>query len=220
MKLKEIAERINCQLYGDGEVEIKRVRALRDAKEGDITIYFWGGKGEIENSKASAFLCDEPIPGKNTIVADRKGFMNILNKLLAIFEVVENFNKGIHLTVILGENVKLGESVSIGAYTVIGDNVEIGDHTVIYPHVVVYPNVKIGKNCKIHSGTVLRGGTIIEDNVEIDVNSAIATSSFERGFGRKRLELKPLCGGVIIKRDVFIGALTNITKSIMSDSII
>jgi len=37
MKLREIAERLQCELKGDGEVEIRGVAAIETAGPGDLT---------------------------------------------------------------------------------------------------------------------------------------------------------------------------------------
>jgi len=39
LKLREIAERLDCRLQGDGEIEIRRVAAIEDAAEGDLTFF-------------------------------------------------------------------------------------------------------------------------------------------------------------------------------------
>jgi UDP-3-O-[3-hydroxymyristoyl] glucosamine N-acyltransferase len=219
MKLKDIAKMTKCEVFGDGEAEIFRLKALEEAREGDIAVFIAreGGERIIINSRASAIFSNVLIEGKNTIIP-KEDFSYSLKELRKLFAIKEIFNKKIHRTVILGRKVKIGSNVSIGAYSVIGDKVEIGDGTRIFPLVVVYPGVKIGKNCTIHSGVVIRGGVEIGDNVEIDANAVIGSSGFQRGFKKDSLEMPPLCGEVKIGKRVFIGALSNVTKSTLKDT--
>ncbi len=221
MKLKDLANITECEVFGDGEIEIFRLKVLEEAGEGDISVYISQKDSSFKDlrSKASAIFSNIVIEGKNTIIP-KKDFFSSLKKLKKLFQIKESFSQGVHPTAIIGENVEIGSNVSIGAYCVIGNNVAIADNTIIYPLVVIYPGVKIGKNCTIHSGVILRGGTEIGDNVEIDANAVIASAGFERGFKKESLEMDALCGEVRVGDKVFIGALTQVAKSTLKDTII
>ena len=39
MKLRELAERLDCTLEGDGDIEIARIAAIEDAGPGDLTFF-------------------------------------------------------------------------------------------------------------------------------------------------------------------------------------
>ena len=39
MKLREIAERLECRLEGDGEIDIRRVAGIEEAGPGDLTFF-------------------------------------------------------------------------------------------------------------------------------------------------------------------------------------
>lgn len=220
MKVKEIADILKGKVSGDGQIEIRRFRWINDAEKGDITVYFKKYENILDNTEASAFLHYEPLIGKTTIVVRKELIKPSIKKLYELFELKEDFNHGIHPTVVIGEEAKIGKNVEIGAYSVIGKGVEIGDNTKIYPMVVIYPKVKIGKNCKIHSGVVLRSGTEIGDEVEVDSNAVLASAGFQRGFKKETLEINPLCGGVRIGNKAFVGALSHISKSVANETTI
>lgn len=220
MKVKEIAKILKGKVFGDGEKDIHRLKWIADAIEGDIAVFLKGYKGMLESSKASAFLSEEPLIERTTIVVEKERFWDCVKKLHELFEIKEDFNYDIHPTAVIGKDVKIGEKVTIGPLSVIGDKVEIGENTKIFPLVVIYPEVKIGKNCKIHSGVVLRGGTVIRDDVEIDANAVISSSGFERGFKKGTLNMIAMCGEVIIEDEVFVGALTNVAKPSLKETIV
>ena len=57
MKLKDIAERIECRLDGDGEIEIRGVAGIEDAGPGDLT-FFTNPRylPELRRTRASAVI--------------------------------------------------------------------------------------------------------------------------------------------------------------------
>jgi UDP-3-O-[3-hydroxymyristoyl] glucosamine N-acyltransferase len=143
----------------------------------------------------------------------------------------------IHVTAVLGINVKVGKQVSIGAGCVIGDNVVIGEGTSIDARVTVYEGVQIGARCLIQSGAVLgslgfgyaqsaatgeyvrfpqQGALIIEDDVEIGANTTIDRGALEQtriGRGSKLDNLVHIGHNCIIGRNVVIAAQTGISGS-------
>src|SRR5262245_45775398 len=60
LKLKHIAERLECRLEGDGEIEIARLAGLEDAGAGDLT-FFANPKyaAALRGTKASAVILGE-----------------------------------------------------------------------------------------------------------------------------------------------------------------
>src|SRR5512140_1322138 len=60
LKLYEIAERLECRLEGDGEVEIRRVSGIEEAGPGDLT-FFTNPKyaRELRHTAASAVILGE-----------------------------------------------------------------------------------------------------------------------------------------------------------------
>src|ERR1700686_790655 len=57
MKLADLAERLRCELRGDGAIEIRAVRSLEDAGPGDLT--FLANRkyvGQVAATKASAII--------------------------------------------------------------------------------------------------------------------------------------------------------------------
>src|SRR3954470_20942390 len=60
LKLKEIAERLECRLEGDGEIEIARVAGIEEAGPGDLT-FFANAKyvAALRATRASAVILGE-----------------------------------------------------------------------------------------------------------------------------------------------------------------
>ena len=223
LQLKEIADKLDGRLFGNGELLIRGFRGISDAKKNYISLYNEFVPEKLIHNKRHkdiALLTENPVEGFHCIVVDDLYQNKKTEMLLKIFEIKECFYNGIHNTAIIGTSTELGKNVSIGAYSVLGDHAKVGENTIIYPHVVIYPEVKIGKNCIIHSGTVIRGGAEIGNDVEIDANVSIATTGFERGFSRDKLNILPLNAGVKLKNGVFVGANCIICKGTTLETVV
>jgi UDP-3-O-[3-hydroxymyristoyl] glucosamine N-acyltransferase len=61
--LRELAERLECRLEGDGDVDIRRVAGIQDAGEGDIT-FLANTKYEktLSATRASAVILRHEAP--------------------------------------------------------------------------------------------------------------------------------------------------------------
>ncbi len=210
MKLKEIADILEAELRGDGELEIKGVSSLEDAVEGEIAPFYRKKYEKLAlSSKASAFLVgpDTVIPGKNLIISENP--RATLIKLIKIFHPEEPGEKGISPNATVDPTAKIGRDVYIGDFVKIGKNVVLGDGVKIDAGVVVYHDVKIGSGTRIYSNVVIREGTEIGERCIIHPGVVIGCD----GFGFEAGEKIPQVGRVVIGDDVEIGANTVIDRS-------
>jgi UDP-3-O-[3-hydroxymyristoyl] glucosamine N-acyltransferase len=177
ISLKEIAEKIQGDLTGNGLVAISGISGIEEAKEGDITFLIDNSfKKYLKECKASAIILGKNI---NTDQLKGKNIIITKNPALAYVKVIEIFHPQkindraispsafvaktsqisndatIYPYSYIGEKTIIGEKAVIYPFVHIGDGVTIGKETVIHPHAVVYDKVVIGKNVIIHSGTVL-----------------------------------------------------------------
>lgn len=94
------------------------------------------------------------------------------------------------------------------------EETEIGAGTKIHPSVSIGHNVKIGKNCLIFPNVSILNDVIIEDNVIIQSGTVIGSFGFyykNRGTHFDRLNSN---GGVLIEKNVEIGANCTIDKGV------
>lgn len=126
----------------------------------------------------------------------KKIFFSILQHFFASEEKQKIENDSVILT------EKIGNNVSIGHFCFIGKDVEIGNEVIIGNHVTIECQAKIGDRSIIHSGTV------------------IGTDGF--GYFKDKDEFRkvPHFGGVIIGRNVEIGANTCIDRGTLDDTCI
>jgi len=214
-KLKEICELIGGELFGDGDIEIHGVAGIKEAQEGQITFvanprYL----SEIEKTQASAIIVCEGS------LCNGKSLIQVQNPYLAWAKVVGEFayklnekNRGIHPTAIIGDNVTIGNGASIQAYSFIGDNVQIGNDTIISPFVFVGDYSTIGANSLIHPLVTIREEVTIGDRVIIHSGTVIGSDGFGYAPDNDKLHKIPQIGTVVIEDDVELGANVTVDRA-------
>ncbi|MCX7972939.1 MAG: UDP-3-O-(3-hydroxymyristoyl)glucosamine N-acyltransferase [Candidatus Aminicenantes bacterium] len=220
MKLKELASLLNCPYEGNGEVEIKRVASLEEAREGDLSFLSHPRyKNWLEKTKATAIILNLnlQVMGKNIIRS--------ANPQLTFIQAAEILSPEVKPTPVISPaawiaaSAQIGPEVSVGPGCVIGERVKIGARTVIHPLVVIYSDVEIGEDCLIHSHVAIREKTIIGNRVIIHNGVVIGSDGFgyvqlEKGEHRKI----PQLGRVIIEDEVEIGANTAIDRATLGET--
>jgi UDP-3-O-[3-hydroxymyristoyl] glucosamine N-acyltransferase len=171
MKISKIAEILNGQLEGDGEIEILRVASLDKARENEIS--FVEKVEGFSLTNAGCLLVPESFESEISIPTIKvKNPKLAFAKIAAILHPQKKRVGGEHALaflaetaaaptafiaalVTIGENSLIGDETQILAGTTIGDNVKIGDNCIIHPNCVIYDDVTIGNNCIIHAGVVI-----------------------------------------------------------------
>ena len=215
MKLSELAEKIRCQLNGDGEIEISSVMPIEEAGPGSVTFVANPQyQPLLKETKASAVIVaiDEIEVSTPTLRCD--------DPYLAFAQAVELFHQpltmpeGIDPRASISESATLGKNCSVGAFAVISDDVRIGDNARIDPHVVIYPNTKIGNDFRAYSHVTIRESVIIGDRVILQPGSVIGADGFGYVLGDDGKATKISQAGIVeIGNDVEIGANTTIDRA-------
>ena len=184
MKLKEIAERLDCALEGNGEMEITGVNSLERAEPGDLTF--------LANRKYTPLL-QTTRAGAVLIAKDfgpvSQPALRCDDPYLAFAKALEFFYRpprppvGIHPTAVIAPSAKIGSLGSIGPFVFIGEDVEIGSNAVLHSHVVIYRGAKIGDDFYAHSHAVVREFCQIGNRVILQNGVVIGADGF--GFAKQ-----------------------------------
>ena len=216
MKVREIAEFLQSEFVGDGEVEISRVASLDEAAESEIS--FVEKVENLQSSNAACLLVPENFNAEISnshikVVNPKLAFAKIAEKLYPS-EIKYSWDEAIQIPEssrvragLLGKFVTIGENTSIGEYAQIHDGVKIGNnvtirkYSIIHPNCVIYDNVEIGYDCIIHAGAVIGadGFGFVRDG--------------ERGYVKF-----PQIGTVVIEDNVEIGANTCIDRGALGET--
>jgi len=215
MKLAEIADRLQCELRGNGDVEVHGVKGIDDAGPGELT-FVANAKylTKLVTTKAAAVILAPNAPEVALPSLRAASPYFAFAQALGLFYSSYRPPEGIHPTAVVAPSARIGARASIGPYAVIGEDVEIGEAARILGHVVIYPDVKIGHDFMAHAGVVVREGTRIGDRVTLQSGVVIGGD----GFGYVPLPdgsiyKIPQTGIVVLEDDVEIGANTTIDRA-------
>ena len=193
----------------------------------------------LANSKAKAALVPlgVQIDGLTTIEVERPRLA--MMKLLNLFYVAPEVNKGIHPTATVHETAKLGENVQVGPNVVIGRDAVIGDNTKILANSYIGGGVKIGKNCFFHANVNIGDRVQVGDDVILHHGVSLGADGFSFVTenpdnieqARKEGAIKeeniqqvifkiPSIGSVVIGNNVEIGANTAIDRGTIENTVI
>ena len=220
MKLAAIAQHLDCQLEGDGEVEILGAAGIEEAGPEDLT-FLSNPKyvSSVAACKAGALIVgsDSPTTPIPRLISE--------NPYLSFAQAIELFYRppvvipGIHPTATVAETARLGEDSSIGANVVIGEGAALGDRAVLHPNVIIYPYAEIGDDFVAHSHAVVREYCRIGDQVILQNGVVIGADGF--GFAPRSdgSYYKILQAGIVVLEDnVEIGAHTCIDRATVGET--
>lgn len=222
MKLRELAERLQCRLEGDGDVEIERVAGIERAEAGDLTFIASSKyRSRLKTTRASAVIVSSTQRTDDTTAA----LLYSDNPYLAFAQALRLFTHettpapGIDPTSAIAAGVILGSGVSVGAFVAIGAGVAIGQRTIIYPHVVIGPGAVIGDDCTIHAHVSIRERVRIGDRVILQDGAVVGSDGFGFVTLSDGTHLKiPQRADVVIEDDVEIGANTTIDRPAVGET--
>lgn len=220
MKLFEIAERLKCELDGDGSLEISGVASLDEAVPGELT-FLSNPKyiNKLKATKASAIIVSKgwaPLPFS---------LLRSDNPYLTFAKSIELFYSSpapkleIHPTALIADSAQIGKSPSIGAYVFIDDDVVIGDNVTLFPHVTLYRGVKVGHNFKAHAHVSIREYCEIGNNVILQNGVVIGADGF--GFAKQDngsyYKIRQ-SGKVVLEDDVEVQANSTIDRAAIGET--
>ena len=220
MKLKEIAERLNCRLDGNGEIDITGVNGLERAEDGDLS--FLSNRKYtplLKTTHAGAVLLTKDF-GPVELPALRSA-----NPYLAFAKALEIFYSpprpavGVHPTAVIAPTAKIGPGASIGPYAVVEADVEIGSNAVLHSHVVIYRGAKIGDDFYAHSHVVVREFCRIGNRVTLQNGVVIGADGF--GFAKQSdgSHYKMVQSGIaVIEDDVEVQANSCVDRATVGET--
>ncbi len=220
MKLAELARRLECELEGDGAIEITGVAGIDRAQPGEITFLTNPRyKPWLKQTRASAIIVssDADSPGLPCLRSD--------NPYLAFARAVELFYQpprptpGIHPSAVIARSAQIGSNASIGPFCFVDEDVTIGKNAVLHSLVAIYRGARIGDNFFAHSHAVVREFCRIGHRVTLQNGATVGPDGF--GFARRAdasYQKIPQAGTTIIEDDVEIQANACIDRATIGET--
>ncbi|MFC1709458.1 UDP-3-O-(3-hydroxymyristoyl)glucosamine N-acyltransferase [Candidatus Omnitrophota bacterium] len=220
--LKEVAALIGAKFTGDPDILITGIAGIKEAKEGDITFVRNNKYLQfVSDTKASVVIVSQKIKDttKPIIITDNPSLA--FAKAVSLFYPFKDIiKKGVHPSVVTGNNVKLGRGISVGPYVVIEDGAEIGDRCIIYPGAYIGYEAVLGEDCIIYANVSVREKTSIGKRVIIHAGTVIGSDGFGYDTVKGAHYKIPQLGRVVIEDDVEIGANVTIDRARFDRTII
>lgn len=220
MRLAEIAQRLDCRLEGDGNIEITGVAGVEDATPGQLT--FLANRKyrqAVEKTRASAILVkndEADVPIAALRCADP--YLEFA-RAVEIFYQPPRYEPGIHRTAVVSAKAKIGEGAHIGPYCYVDDGAVIGRKAVLHSFVTIYRGARIGDDFFAHSHTAVRESCQIGNRVTLHNGTVIGSDGF--GFAKKadgswyKIQQS---GATIIEDDVEIQANSAIDRATVGET--
>lgn len=220
MKLRDVAERLECTLDGDGAVDIVRVATIEEAGPGDLT-FFANPKyaPALRRTRASAVIAGTQADGVPCAVLRTNDPYLTFAKAVALFADPWQPPVGVHPLAAVAADAVIAADATIGAFTFIGAGARIGARTVVHAHVTIGRFAEIGDDCVIHAQASIRERVRLGQRVIIQDGVVIGSDGY--GFARRpdgTHHKIPQVGGVVIEDDVEIGANTTIDRPAVGET--
>lgn len=222
MRLADLAQRLNAELHGDGDLVITGVASMHSAQANQITFLSNSRyRDQLSACQAGAVVLTQAdlafCPTAALVVANPYLTYALMAQVMDSTPLPAS---GIAPSAVIDPTARLGANVAIGANAVIEAGVELGDGVIIgagcfvgkfskigaatrlWANVSVYHQVEIGAHCLVQSGTV------------------IGSDGFGYANDRGNWVKIPQLGSVRIGDRVEIGACTTIDRGALDDTLI
>lgn len=220
MKLRELAERLEARLDGDGEIEITRVAAIEDAAAGDLT-FFTNPKyaSELRKTAASAVILSEKAEAAPCAMLRVPHPYVAFAKAVGLFATSDRPAVGIDRLASVASTAIVAADASIGPFTVVGDGARIGARTIVYSNVTIGNGAQVGADCVIHSQVSIRERVQVGDRVIVQDGAVLGSDGFGFATCPDGTHQKiPQVGAVVIEDDVEIGANAAIDRPAVGET--
>lgn len=173
--LADLSTRLNLELRGDGETEIRGLAKLGDAEKDQLAFLFNSAyRDQLGTCRAGAVVLkaeDAELFAGPALISEQPRLS--WAQIATLFDPEPLPNLKIDATAAVSDTATIGSDVTIGANAtigagarieqgavigpgcVIGENSEIGANTVLAANVTIYHGVTLGEHCRIHSGAVI-----------------------------------------------------------------
>lgn len=222
IRLADLAQQLDAQLHGDGDLVITGIASMHSAQTGQITFLSNSRyQQQLSSCQASAVVLTEAdLPHCRSAALVVKNPYLTYARMAQLMDTTPAPAQDIAPSAVISPKAQLGQNVAVGANAVIESGAVLGDN------VVIGPGCFIGKNARLGAGTRLWANVTVYHEVEIGQNCLIQAGTVigADGFGyaneRGNWVKIPQLGTVIIGDRVEIGACTTIDRGALDNTLI
>ncbi|PHM28917.1 UDP-3-O-(3-hydroxymyristoyl)glucosamine N-acyltransferase [Xenorhabdus budapestensis] len=222
IRLADLAQQLNAQLHGDGNIVITGIAPMYSANSEQVTFLSDSHYTEklAECQAAAVVLREAYLPHCKVAALVVDNPYLAYARMAQIMDTTPRPAQDIHPSAVISPEATLGRNVAIGANAVIESGVVLGDN------VIIGAGCFIGKNVCIGTGTRFWANVSVYHNVEIGEQCLIQSGAVigSDGFGyandRGNWIKIPQLGTVMIGDRVEIGSCTTIDRGALDNTII
>lgn len=184
MKLFELADRLNCKLEGDGELEITGVAGIEQAAPGHLTFLSnTRYSAALKTTRASAVLVSAGVATAPVAALRSADPYLDFSRAIDFFHQAPSYEPEVHPTAVISATAHIGVGAHIGPYCFIDDDVVIGPGSVLHSFVTIYRGARIGERFFAHSHSCVRENCQLGDRVILQNGAVIGGDGF--GYARE-----------------------------------
>jgi UDP-3-O-[3-hydroxymyristoyl] glucosamine N-acyltransferase len=226
LTLRDLAEKLNCHLLGDGSITVTTVSSLQSAKSDNLVFVEDAQNLDAAlRSSAAAVIAGNFAAGNIAASAASKSILISPQPRLAFARAAKllrdaDRSRLTHPSAIVPASTRIGKNIAIGARAILGENVRLGDETTIGSGAVIGDDVVIGSHCRLDANVTVYSGTTLGDRVTVQAGAVLGSEGF--GYVRDsqtgRYEQFPQIGRLVIEDDVEIGANSTIDHGALDET--
>ena len=212
--LRELAELVDGELSGDGDVVLHGAAIIRDATERDVTLADDPRLVEqLATCPAAAVIvspkCQPDGMPRVTVPDVHQAFTKIVRYFRPVRKTKQT---GVSPAAHVSPTAKVAAGVEIHAGAVVADDVEIASGCVVHSNVTIMPGCKLAEQVVLFPNVVLYENTLVGARSVVHGGAVIGAYGFGYRMVDGRHERCPQLGNVEIGSDVEIGAGTTIDR--------
>ncbi len=222
IRLADLAQQLDAELHGDGDIVITGVASMSSAQSGQITFLSDSRYREgLASCQASAIvLAEAELPYWHSAALVVKNPYLTYARMAQILDTTPAPAQDIAPSAVISPDAKLGKHVSIGANAVIESGVELGDNVIVGAGCFIGKNSRLGAGTRLWANVSIYHEVIIGERCLVQANTVIGSDGFGYANERGQWIKIPQLGTVRIGNNVEIGASTTIDRGALDDTII
>ncbi len=222
IRLADLAQQLDAQVYGDGELVITGIASMHSAEPSQITFLSNSRYQEqLATCNAGAVVLTEAdLPFCKSAALVVKNPYLTYARMTQIMDTTPQPAQDIAPSAVISSQATLGEGVSIGANAVIESGVMLGDNVVIGAGCFIGKNTHIGAGSRLWANVSVYHEIVIGQNCLIQSGTVIGADGFGYANDRGNWIKIPQLGSVHIGDRVEIGACTTIDRGALDNTII
>ncbi|AHF74716.1 UDP-3-O-[3-hydroxymyristoyl] glucosamine N-acyltransferase [Candidatus Sodalis pierantonius str. SOPE] len=222
IRLADLAQQLDAQLHGDGEIVITGIASMGSAQAGQITFLSDSRfREKLSSCQASAVvLTEDSLPfctGAALVVSNP--YLTYA-RMAQLMDTTPKPAEDIGASAVIAPDATLGQRVAVGANAVVESGVVLGDDVIIGPGCFVGKNTRIGAGTRLWANVTVYHDIVIGERCLIQSGTVIGADGFGYANDRGNWIKIPQLGRVIIGDRVEIGACTTIDRGALDDTTI